>query len=1321
MSNPADYNRLATESEALRRQQELDQRVLSALYTICLTFLTRPPLRSIFEMIHTELAYIFPFDACYIAFCDEVTPDYFRAALLVDEGQSDYLEDVQYGYLTGKLVTERVPLLFDDLHAGSEPVTTTQFGNKSRRSRSWLGIPLLVGGNTVGIISIQSYQPRQFTDETRDLLLQMGNVIAVALDNVRLLERQERLGQALETQVSDRTGELAALSAIASMLVRRRSLAEMLDQALLVTLGLFQIEAGNVRLLNAERDTLVLSAARGFSDEYRRVTSHSALATSPLRDVIIQMQPQTTEVGWHQRFNPNRFPREIFPEFESALSVPLVLGSTVIGSLSLFGTRPRRFADHEIDLAQVVANQIAIVVENDRLLSERDRQISELRALSSVNRAAATARDLPTLLRQVYPALKAFLPIDAFSLVTYDRDRQVVIAGLSIDEEREHVYWQNQPPPADSLAGYILHHAETLYFSDLPAQIDEYPDLSPHVVSVDWPARSFIGLPLPGRDGHPIGTLSIQSHGSGAFTRRDVEFIQSVASQVALHVQLVRLLAERERQIVELEAIGRIGAMVTASYDVSQIFDEVGREVLQITSADIFYLLVCEPETRVITHALFVEDGNALALDLAGRVVVEKSLTDWILTRREPLLFQDLHSDAAALHRRGIDPHPINVQKPVCSWAGVPLVARDGELIGVLSIQDYGPYRYDSGTIDFLTQVASHVSQGVQKVRLFEERERQAHENARLAEEARAHADAAESQARRMELVHRISALLSSRLDQQEILDIASRELVQLFWADHSGTVLFTNAQIGTLVAEYPQMSRVGLPVDLRDNLLFEELRSERRPVVISDIEHDPRAASSRETFRAMGITTLVVLPLISRERVLGSISLDSFGTSRVFSADELEVMASVATSIAIAVDNAQLFAAEQAQRRTAETLREIARVISSTFVLEEVLQLVLVELKQLINYDTASIMLREGAHLRIVAESGWPADQNPIGAILPIVGSAAGEVLGNGVPLLRSFGREDGVWARTEIGKHINCWLGVPLIVREEVRGVLNIDSRTVNDFGDRDIELAASFANHAAVAIENARLYQESVARVEQELEIARRMQANLFPRSLPNLPGLQLAATCLPAYETGGDFYDLVQLGATRIGVIVGDVSGKSLPAAMLMAAARSTARSEARNHEWPWQVLTETNLALIEDVPRNAFVALSYATIDTAARRLVLANGGQLTPILRRSDGTIRYLDPPEAALPLGVMRESTYCQLDLELDPVDTLIFFTDGVVEARDQARDLFGFERLERLVQVWGHLPPSDLIDRILGEVRAFTEGMPVHDDLTIVVARFN
>jgi serine phosphatase RsbU (regulator of sigma subunit) len=304
-------------------------------------------------------------------------------------------------------------------------------------------------------------------------------------------------------------------------------------------------------------------------------------------------------------------------------------------------------------------------------------------------------------------------------------------------------------------------------------------------------------------------------------------------------------------------------------------------------------------------------------------------------------------------------------------------------------------------------------------------------------------------------------------------------------------------------------------------------------------------------------------------------------------------------------------------------------------------------------------------------------------------------------------------------------AWLGVPLLAEDsEPIGIISVQDDEPGRYDQQTVELLSQVASHLSLGVqkinlfqERERLYQESVTRVEQELEIARRIQTNLFPRTLPDIPGIAIAARALPARETGGDFYDIVPLAEGRFGLLVGDASGKSIPGALLMAVARSTARSEARDHELPETVMRETNRLIAQDVPPRSFVALSYASLDPARRRLALANAGQLSPLRRRADGTVEYLDVPGPTLPLGIQPETSYAALDIALDPGDTLIFYTDGIVEAHNPSREMFGFHRLEALAREYGALAPERLIETVLAAVEAFSHGAAQHDDMTMLV----
>jgi phosphoserine phosphatase RsbU/P len=1333
---------LETELALLRRQAERDRRALAVLYNVSLACRGRTTARAIFEAVAHELLAVFNFDACYIALCDMRRDGSFRAALLVDEGQHEYAEHTPYGALTGLLLRDRAPLLFRDLVAERNKLATVPeaFGNVQKASRAWAGVPLLLGEDALGVISVQSYTPAVYDEDDLDLLQRVGNIVAVALENANLVQQQRELGATLAERVAARTQELATLSALAGELVLQRPLPDLMERALRLLLDLTGLQAGTVRVLDPQQRELVLLAHIGLPDEFQRATERVPIEGTLVGEVVTGNRPLLVREHAHRAY------ATLGLTVESLLGVPLRVGDRTVGTLVLLDDVPRDFPQHMIDLVQVIGNQIALAIENAGLLAERERQVAELSALSRIAHVAVAAQDLPTLLRQVHAALAAFMPLDAFAMFVYDPQRRVIVEGIGIDEGQDHVFLRNQPPYPGSLTEWVLNHNQTLAFRDMEAEVGAYPELRPITIGAARHARSWIGTPLVDREERVIGSLAVQSYTAAAFEPRDERFLASVARQVALHVQNVTLLTRRERQIRELDAIGRIGQQIAAAFDLDVMLRRIYQTLAHVTGASSFFLVVCEAGTHQISHSFFIDGGEEIDFHWPQGLPPPGSLTEHIITRAEPLLFADVPAQAEELSRLGVQPRTYGSPDQPRSWAGVPLLDQDARSIGAIALQDGRPYQYDQQTLEFLAQVASHLSLGIQKVQLFEQRARQADENARLFAEAQAHAAAAERKAKQMALVHRVTLALSSRIDPQEILEQACKELVGLFWADHTGIMLFDEeARTGTVVAEYPATAVGGSTLPLNRQLM-RTLTETRRPIMIEAVASDPLVRPARRALASIGVQSMIVVPLVTRGRLIGSIGIDGISEARVFSEEEQDLFMTVANSVAAAYENARLFAAEQDARRTADTLREVARALSASFDPREVLQIILRELQHVIPYDTASVILLDGQRLRTAALRGFDDMLTPANQVFHVNDrTAAGRAVAARRPVLIADTLESPDWFNSDDKHHVRSWLGVPLIAKGTVLGVLNIDSHRPNRFTARDMAVAETFASQAAVALENARLYAESITRVEQDLEIAHRIQSNLFPRELPLVPGLEIAVQCLPARETGGDFYDCLVLGdpadtlpdayreapgvasglaapdGPLLAILVGDASGKSIPGAMLMAVARSVARSEARDHITPPAVMRETNRWVAHDVPPGTFVALSYATLDPATRRLAVASAGQLSPMLRREDGTISYLLPPGPALPLGIMPNVPYEQLEVALAPGDTLVFYTDGVVEAHNPSGELFGFERLEALLARDGTLPPEEFIERVLLEIGAFSGNAPHHDDMTLVVVRLH
>ncbi len=236
-----------------------------------------------------------------------------------------------------------------------------------------------------------------------------------------------------------------------------------------------------------------------------------------------------------------------------------------------------------------------------------------------------------------------------------------------------------------------------------------------------------------------------------------------------------------------------------------------------------------------------------------------------------------------------------------------------------------------------------------------------------------------------------------------------------------------------------------------------------------------------------------------------------------------------------------------------------------------------------------------------------------------------------------------------------------------------------------------------------------------LEQDLRLARDLQQGLMLETVPRIPGWEISAVSLPARELGGDLYDFLAPQPGQQGIMIGDVSGKGLPAALRMAVARTVFRSEARREGLaPGTTLAAVNNTLLEEMP-HGMVTMLYALINTLTGEIVFANAGHNYPLLIAD--TIVEIEA--TGLPLGVAELDHYTEHRLTLEYGQTAVFYTDGVVEATDNFEELYGFSRLQELLESVGHLKPRALMARILAEVRTWTRGRPPVDDITMVVLR--
>jgi len=299
-----------------------------------------------------------------------------------------------------------------------------------------------------------------------------------------------------------------------------------------------------------------------------------------------------------------------------------------------------------------------------------------------------------------------------------------------------------------------------------------------------------------------------------------------------------------------------------------------------------------------------------------------------------------------------------------------------------------------------------------------------------------------------------------------------------------------------------------------------------------------------------------------------------------------------------------------------------------------------------------------------------------------------------------------------------------LPLAVKDKLLGFLSLGQKKSEEpFSGSDIRLLSSVAAQTGLALENSQLTAEIATeaakreRMNREIEIAREVQERLFPQKLPRIDGLDCAGGCRPALGVGGDYYDFLALPGGRLGVVIGDVSGKGIAAALLMASLQASVRGQSLRGETDLALLmSNVNSLIYEASTSSRYATLFYAELDPATRRLDYVNAGHNPPLLVRGDMSIHL---EAGGTVVGLLPRFPYQQGTISLQPGDVLVAFTDGISEAMNSADEEWGEEELLKAIRACQQLPAQEMIPVLLRNADAFVNGAPQHDDMTLVIVK--
>lgn len=585
---------------------------------------------------------------------------------------------------------------------------------------------------------------------------------------------------------------------------------------------------------------------------------------------------------------------------------------------------------------------------------------------------------------------------------------------------------------------------------------------------------------------------------------------------------------------------------------------------------------------------------------------------------------------------------------------------------------------------------------------------------ASVAENATSAADALDTMSCLVQVVEE----LNSTLDLDEVLQKVAERVKQ-----HIGYDTFEILLLDPLGQELRIHFGVGLPPEVIEHWRFGlgqgivgTAAKEGQAVRVGDVRRDPRYISANE-----GLRSELAIPLIVKSRTIGVLDVGS-RQPEAFTEAHQRVLTFLAGHLANAIENARLYENLREQARTLSLLHEVSRELTSILEREELLRRIAQRVKRLVDYQLFWVMLwNEETQLlehafsmrydeRIIEKGGFPLGYG-------LCGTAAALRQPVRVPNVHLDPR----FVRCTYGVEVRSELVVPLVVKDRLVGVLDLESTEYNAFTEQHEQMLATLASYVAIALENARLYEQlrqDERHLEADLAMAREIQKRLLPETPPRLPGLDIGAAYAPARQLGGDVFDFLPYGDGRLAIAVGDVAGKGTAAALHGALSIGILRGHVVHHPCgPGEMLGLMNDYLRQPRIDNRFVAMAFALYDSRSKTLTVANAGFTRPRLVRGG---RVQEIPVDGVPLGILPDTRYEEKKLALQVGDVVVFCSDGLQECVNQHDEEFGLGRLEALIAELAPGSAQEIADGLLAATERYAASNGgASDDRTVVVLK--
>lgn len=487
-----------------------------------------------------------------------------------------------------------------------------------------------------------------------------------------------------------------------------------------------------------------------------------------------------------------------------------------------------------------------------------------------------------------------------------------------------------------------------------------------------------------------------------------------------------------------------------------------------------------------------------------------------------------------------------------------------------------------------------------------------------------------------------------------------------------------------------------------------------REPVVTNDPTHDPRFSPH---IHDVELRSIICCPLTLRGSFFGVIEAINKNNAQ-FDQSDLETLQLLSDQIALAIHNAQLYRTVKKQALQRQTLFEVSRQLMSPLTLDAVLHDILLALQKVIDFDAGGVYLinEVSGEVESISSIGYEKVLE-VDLRMKIGQGVVGWVARTGEPQIVPDTSKDDRYINAR--PQTKSEMVVPIRLENKLVGVINLESDKPDAFTEESKEILLTFAPQAAISIERAKMHKALLEqkKIEEQLAIARAIQTSFLPESVPIIDGYELWGANIPSGEVGGDYYDFIKIVENQFGIAVADVSGKGIPASLIMAAFRASLIAEIRNNYAIRTICQKVNNLLCESVKPGNFVTAIYGVLDSENSIFTFSNCGHNPGILLHADDNIEEL--LEGGMALGIRSQSEYKERSIDINSGDILCLYTDGVTEAADPDGEQFDTVRVIKILKRYRHLPAAEIGAKIIDAVKTFAWRGESLDDLTLIVIK--